>query len=241
MANYIMTADTGNDAEKEGTVDSAGYTKSDHKAYGDIEKQNQELLEAHMEFEMEMAEELSRASHENYSDDVLREEIRGRLERNLAKNVSAYTDYPEDPEDIKRRYEEETKILEEEIRRQKEEYGNITKERLKEMEEATKNSSCIHPTTQEEFDAWLEGYAARGGNPSVYSGINLEDGWYTIEKTFRTETDQTLNTWIIIGNSNSLYGQMRHLVVPDNVSYLGGDIGPYVDIYITKTASIVKR
>lgn len=94
--------------------------------------------------------------------------------------------------------------------------------------------SYIHPTTAEEFAVWAKGYEMNGGDPEIFSDTNPTDGWYTIEKDFC----MFIYDWQIDGNTTG-DGNVRNILVPNNVTFLGGAVASDMHLYLMKNFSIV--
>lgn len=99
----------------------------------------------------------------------------------------------------------------------------------------------MHKAGENEIEEWSEGFIARGGIPSRYYNASSKDGWYVVEKDFRTENTSTGITSLHIENTFIVKGNVENIIVPRNVTYLGGEIGKNINFFLMKDFTVIPR
>jgi hypothetical protein len=100
----------------------------------------------------------------------------------------------------------------------------------------------MRQATPEEFQAWLQGYARNGGNASRYSGVNVSQGVSVMESNFSTYVDELGHTnWLVPEYDYEMGdGSIRYILVPSNVTYLGGGVGKDKSIMLMKNFTVIE-
>ena len=99
----------------------------------------------------------------------------------------------------------------------------------------------MHKANESEIKEWSDGFIARGGDPAKYYNASSKDGWYVVEKDFRTENLSTGITELHIDNTSIVDGNVNNIIVPRNVTHLGGEIGKDIDFFLMKDFTIIPR
>lgn len=99
----------------------------------------------------------------------------------------------------------------------------------------------MHKADENEIKEWSDGFSARGGIPARYYNASSKDGWYVVEKDFRTENLSTGITGLHIDNTFIVNGNVENMIVPKNVTHLGGEIGKDINFFLMKDFTVIPR
>lgn len=101
--------------------------------------------------------------------------------------------------------------------------------------------SFMREAKDKDFQEWLNGFVSRGGDPKNYNKANTSNGWYVVQNDFRTEILSNGVTALHINNTFIVDGNVDNVIVPKNVSYLGGGVGKDINLYVVKSGTVIKN